>query len=167
MQTLKAAGFGQRPRTNAGRVEEGEASIFSEHCTFFVQRHEVGCFIIEQDRQAQVDMEQSNQAVEGKMVLRRNHDACVVEPFNGLLSVEFGRVEHHHRSVRVRFAQRIEQPWRTTFARRDVFRCDGRCSLHENQPVHKNTAEPISTCGGHSFQSQPILHRGVDIGSAR
>ena len=48
-------------------------------------------------------MEQSNEAVEGEMILRRDHDACIVEPFKGLLSVEFGRVEHHHRSMLVPF----------------------------------------------------------------
>ena len=86
------------------------------------------------------------------MMLRRNHGSGLVKSLNRLLPVEFRRVKQQQRGVIRGVEECIEQPRRTTFARRDVLRGYRRCSLQKNQPIGKNTTEAISRYAEDSFR---------------
>tara|TARA_B100000683_G_scaffold249761_1_gene264269 strand:+ start:4637 stop:4837 length:201 start_codon:yes stop_codon:yes gene_type:complete len=66
-------------------------------------------------------MEETDEAVEGQVVLGGHGNTGLVEAFKGALSMEFGGMKHHDRCVLRRFTQRLEQPRRETFPRWDVF----------------------------------------------
>lgn len=66
-------------------------------------------------------MEQTDEAVEGEMILGRDRNTGIMKPFKGLLPMQFRRVKSQQRSLVERLTVRIEQPRRTTLARRDVF----------------------------------------------
>ena len=145
VQALEAACFGQRPRTHARSVKEGQGRRFGGLNASPVQRHEGAGFVVEEHRQTKVNMEETDEAVEGQVVLGGHGNAGLVEALKGALSMEFGGMKHHHRCVLRRFTQRLEQPRREPFPRWDVFRTHECFVVHFGSPTVKDSCDTSST----------------------
>ena len=88
-------------------------------------------------------MEKANQAIQREVVLRRNHNAGLVESFERALAMKFCRVKQDEGCVLSRVAKRMEQPRRNPLARGDVFRCE---IIHRCQPRCQIARYTSSTC---------------------
>ena len=133
MQVLESSGFGKGPTSNPWRVKERKFSVLSSRSTSSVKRHARARFVVQEHGQTEVDVEKANQAIEREVVLRRDHNAGLVESFERALAMKFWRVKQDEGCGLSRVAKRMEQPRRNPLARGDVFRCDDGCSLHENR----------------------------------
>ena len=133
VQLLKSTCFRQRPTADTRRVEEREFGVLSGRSAPCVKGHEGARFVIHQHREPEIDVQKANQSVQGEMVLGCDNHASLVQTLQGALTVKFSGMEKHERSVFSGMAERLEQPRWKPLACRDVFRCDVRCSLHENR----------------------------------
>lgn len=120
VKALESTGFGEGPCPNAGRVKKWKFGVFGCSNTSGMKRHETARLVIKEDGQSKIDMEETNQTVEGQVVLRRNDHAGRMKAFKEMLAMQFSGVKHQEGSVFLGLAQGIEKPPRATFTRRDV-----------------------------------------------
>ena len=100
-----------------------------------MEGHEGACLVVKEDGQTEIDMKKTYQSIEGHVVLWGHGDTCLVKSLERVLTMEFSRVNHHHRSVIKWVGKGLKQPRRASFSGWNILRGYPRCSLHETSPT--------------------------------